>query len=155
MSLFNSGKKEPQTVAAPEPHVPMPMPQRRQAVQQRISEEAARAAQHVIDVEDENEQLRQQYAIALNRIALLEQHIQDYKRVAMELAQERDDYKHYYSHIATSLQNARSILDRVADVPPRADNGENNERVKQAVRGLEEALTSESPKGDGEKTANP
>lgn len=130
------GKKEPE----PQP-LPMPAPQRQRM---RISEQAAVAAQHVIDLEDENEQLRQQYGVALSRIAMLETHIHDLKRSAVELGQERDDYKHHYTYIWGALQNAGAILVECMRVPPRAErNGENDGAIKSALGNLEQELTGE------------
>lgn len=132
MNLF---KKEPEMVQLPAaPAQPARRPQR-------ISEAAAQAAQHVIELEDQNETLRQQYAQALNHIAVLETFIQDGKRTIAELTAERDDYKHHYTHIYTSLQNAGSILVDCMRAPPRAEqNGGNDERIKSAVGDLEQTL---------------
>lgn len=137
------GKKEAEPVA--QPAMTMAPPQRRQM---HISEQAAIAAQHVLNLESENEQLRQQYGVALNRIALLEMHVQDMKRSMIEIGQERDDYKHHYSYIWGALQNAGAIIVECMRVPPRAVAQENggevsNERIKGAVDKLEKELVAE------------
>lgn len=139
MNLF---KREPELMPQ-QPQLPQPpaQPARRP---QRISEAAAQAAQHVLNLEDQNEELRQQYAQALNHIAVLETYIQDNKRTIAELTAERDDYKHHYSHIYTSLQNAGAILVDCMRAPPRAErNGESDERIQSAVGNLEQQLIIE------------
>lgn len=122
---------------------PVLMPMAPQRKQQRISEAAAQAAQHVINLEDENDQLRQQFSVLQNRVALLEAQANDLKRANHELTLERDDYKHHYTHIYNSLQNAGAILVRCMDAPARArdNNGESNARIEEALNNLENEIT--------------
>lgn len=137
-------RKEPEPSQLP---IPQPQPQRRP---QRISEDAARAAQHVINLEEDNDHLRAENGLLRNRITFLDSVIADMKKAALELQAERDDYKHHYSHIYTSLQNAGAILVDCMRAPPRAErNGETDERIKSAVGNLEQQLIVDPPQQPG------